>query len=160
MEINIKKAGVKRVGVRKRRSIGSQIRLESKTVHVGRTNYDKLKDTFIHVREIKVGGSRVMTFANNTTKLDIMPALKELFLPNGKSEMGEMKDFSFEIENYQSEAIPDTFQLADYINEHRLLRTRLYLMTRKKANSWLEELCEINASGDSVDEFEVVKMLF
>ena len=71
-----------------------------------------------------------------------------------------MKDFSFEIENYQSETIPDTFQLADYINEHRLSRTRLYLMTRKKINSWLEQLCGINASGDSVDEFEVVKMLF
>ena len=30
-------------------------------------------------------------------------------------------------------------------------------MTRKNANSWLEELCEINASGDSVDKFEVGK---
>lgn len=160
MEINIKKAGMERVGVRKRRGIGSQSRLESKTVHVGWKNYDKSKDTFIHVRQMKGGGSRTMTFANNTTKLDIMQALKELFFPNGKSKMGEMKDFTFEIGNYQSETIPDTFQLADYINEHCLSRTRLYLMTRKKANSWLEELCEINASGDSVDEFEVGKMLF
>ena len=74
--------------------------------------------------------------------------------------MGEMKDFTFEIGNYQSETLPDTFKLADYINEHRFSRTRLYLMARKKANSWLEELHEINSSGNSQDKFEVDKMFF
>ena len=54
-----------------------------------------------------------MTFANNTTKLDTMQALKELFFPNGKLKMGEMKNFNFERRNYQIETIPDTFRLAD-----------------------------------------------
>ena len=75
-----------------------------------------------------------MTFANNTTKLDIMQVVKELFFPNGKSNMGEMKDFTFEIGNYQSQTI--SFKLADYIHEHRFSMMRLYLMTRKKANFW------------------------
>lgn len=48
-----------------------------------------------------------MTFANNTTKLDIMKALKELFFPNGKLKMGEMKNFTYETGNYQIETIPD-----------------------------------------------------
>ena len=54
-----------------------------------------------------------MTFANNTTKLDTMQALKELFFPNGKLKMGEMKNFTYEIGNYQIETIPDTFRIAD-----------------------------------------------
>ena len=78
----------------------------------------------------------VMTFANNTTKLDTMQALKELFFPNGKLKMGEMKNFTYEIGNYQIETIPDTFRIADYSNEHGLSRVRLYIMTRKTANSW------------------------
>lgn len=36
---------------------------------------------------------------NNTTILDIMKALKELFFPNGKLTMGEMKNFTYEIGN-------------------------------------------------------------
>ena len=57
---------------------------------------------------LKGGAYRgVLTFANNTTKLDIMKALKELFFPNGKLKMGEMKNFTYEIGNYQIETIPD-----------------------------------------------------
>lgn len=77
-----------------------------------------------------------MTFANNTTILDTMQVLKELFFPNGKLKMGEMKNFTYEIGNYQIETIPDTFRIADYSNEHGLSRVRLYIMTRKTANSW------------------------
>ena len=99
---------------------------------------------------MKGGESRVMTFANNTTKLDIMEALKELFFPNGKSKMGDMKNFRFEIGNYLSETIPNTFELADYINKHRFSSTRSYLMTRKNGNY----------PGDSVDKFQVGKMIF
>lgn len=54
----IKKAGVERVGIRKQRIIGSQSRLESKTVRVGWKNYDKSKDTFIHARQMKAGGNK------------------------------------------------------------------------------------------------------
>ena len=81
---------------------------------------------------MKEEGSRVMTFANNATQFDVMQTLKELLFPNGKSKIGQMKDFTFEIGNYQTETVPDTFQLADYVNEHRFSRTRLYLITRKK----------------------------
>ena len=81
---------------------------------------------------MKEEGSGVMTFANNATQLDVMQASKELLFPNGKSKIGQMKDFTFEMGNYQSKTIPDTFQRADYVNEHRLSRTRLYLITRKK----------------------------
>lgn len=54
----IKKAGVERVGIRKQRIIGSQSKLESKTVHVRWKNCDKSKGTFIHVRQMKAGGNR------------------------------------------------------------------------------------------------------
>ena len=43
------------VCVRKGKGIGSQCRLDSKTVHVGWKSYDKLKDTFISVQYIKGG---------------------------------------------------------------------------------------------------------
>ena len=50
------------------KSVGSQSRLESKTEHDGWKNYDKSKNSFVYIQQMKGGGGRVMVFANNATK--------------------------------------------------------------------------------------------
>ena len=72
---------------------------------------------------------------------DIIKKVKELFFPRGKSFHGDALDMTFELGRFNCNTIRDTqFSLGKYIEENKLTRVRLYLLSKCDKESRGEEL--------------------
>ena len=91
------------------------------------------------VRESTGGGTRTVTFPNNTNENDILSTCKELFFPEGISKFGKLSNVDVKFGDFKREVIEDVyaFNFANYIKANTLTKTRLYIMTKKVSLSQL-----------------------
>lgn len=78
------------------------------------------------------GGTRKIDLPKESKKADIMCIAKELFFPNGKSKQGKIEDFTFDILDYQEDAVLDEdVTIGELYSLLKMGILRFYLCTRK-----------------------------
>ena len=106
------------------------------------------------VRESTGGGTRTVTFPNNTNGNDILSTCKELFFPEGISKFGKLSNMDVKFGDFKREVIEDVyaFNFANYIKANTLTKTRLYIMTKKLSLSQLIKSMNSTANVTDGDE--------
>ena len=151
MALEVKRTGKERATTNHDR----KTRLRKKVL-LGWKNYDITRARYIPVRTSKGGGSRTENFSCDATKQIIIDKMKSLFFHNGRSAIGSVSEFNFQLGNFKGDIIDENseglFQLTEYINLHKLSKTRLYLMTKKISVAQL--LRKFGKDDNSDDDFE------
>lgn len=76
------------------------------------------------------GGVRSVTVSNEAALPELIQLGKELFFIGDKKS----DEYNFSIGNYKGNVIDEeNFTVRSYINDHKLTKTRLYLMSKKKS---------------------------
>jgi len=103
----------------------------TRTLNVGWMNYDFDKDRYVSVRSSRGGGSRTLVMSIEQSLTAILETSKELFFSNSK----DAEDYKFSIGNSQGIPIEDNdfVNVGSYIETHKFIRVRLYLLSKKKS---------------------------
>lgn len=108
----------------------------SRKIQIGWLHYSSREKRYIFVRYNKGGGSREISMSLTANDKDVINKAKELFFPSGKSFHGEAIDMTFSLGRFDCTAIQDEkFSLGKYIEENKLTRVRLYLMSKHDEES-------------------------
>ena len=130
-----------------------------KTVTLGWMHYDRKDKTYKTVRTRKGGGTRQCQFLNTGTYDDILSKATDLFFSGGKNLYGHSDIMDLNLGNYKGEIISkENFSVQKYIVDHRLSKTRIYLMSKLKSNNQLvKEIANttISINSDIDDDFEI-----
>ena len=89
------------------------------------------------VKSQKGGGTRVADLPMLSTRDVIISTGINCFFPNGSSTFGSSNEMEFSLSNFQQQEIPDSdnFTLQQYVEEYKLNRITLYLLSRRKQSS-------------------------
>ena len=79
--------------------------------------------------------------------------MTDLFFPDGNSTFWLLKQMNVKIGSLKGDFIEEPFCLKDYIHQHKLCKTRLYLMTKKISNNCLlRKMTPMPLSLDNSDD--------
>ena len=147
----------------------------NRTVQLGWKNYDAVKKEYVPIRKQMGGGTRSVSVAKSADVNTILNIAKELFFENGEASFfGSVDDYKLVLGNFHGQEMDcKTFTLTTYIEKHKLTKTFLYLLTKKRATvaetiSSLQPLPlsddednkqnEVDDNGDNnIEEFQVVE---
>ena len=134
----VKQTGKERVAMKK-----SKGRIAYKKVWLGWTNFDQGKQKYVSIRASRGGGgTRTESFRNGATKEMITKKMKDMFFVDGKNAFGRLSDFV--LGNFKGQIVctgNNSFNLSDYIKDNKLVKTRLYLMSKKKCHAqWIDDI--------------------
>ncbi|XP_049325043.1 uncharacterized protein LOC111189939 [Astyanax mexicanus] len=92
------------------------------------------------VRKRKGGGTRTLDVPKESKKADILQYAKDIFFPNGKNKLGNFDTFSYDIVDYQEEAIfDDAITVGELYSVLRMGVLRFYLCTKVPKDEDAEE---------------------
>ena len=74
---------------------------------------------------------------NEANYNDIVTVMTDLFLPDGNSTFGSLKQMNVKIGIFKGDFTDQPFCLKDYIHQNKLCKRELYLMTKKISNDCL-----------------------
>lgn len=120
---------------------GGKIGKKQRAVLLGWLHYDKKKAKYCSVRANKGGGSREIKLDDECSKKHLIKIATSLFFPNGKSSFGDLDNMLLDVGNFKEESLDATmiendvvvpFTVGKYIQQNKLSRTRLYLMSKKE----------------------------
>ncbi|XP_023808456.1 uncharacterized protein LOC111946974 [Oryzias latipes] len=98
------------------------------------------------------GGTRRIDLPKEAKKADILSIAKELFFPNGRSKKGQLEDFTFDILDYQEDAVLDeNTTVGELYSLLKMGTLRFYLCTRERKES---RIPEISIPDDRMDHDE------
>ena len=128
----------------------------NRNVQIGWKNFDEGKKEYIAIRKQRGGGTRNISVSKDASVSDILTVAKELFFENDESAFhGNIKNFRLSIGNFHGKELQaQDFNLTRYIEKHKLSKTFLYLLTKRKAT--VEELLDglrkpLNSDDDDDD---------
>lgn len=106
-------------------------------VNLGWLHFHESTQTYVQVKSPKGGGTRVADLPMLSTRDIIISTGINCFFPNGSSTFGPSNEMEFSLSNFQQQEIPDSdkFTLQQYVEEYKLNRITLYLLSRRKESS-------------------------
>lgn len=134
----------------------------TRNVQGGWMHYQSSKSKYTVVRLARGGGTRNISIQLHKTMSDILKIFRETFFPDGENIYGKLSNMVIDIGNFKGDRISDnSLTLADYIDQHKLSKVRLYIMTKTKqpVNDFDESASEQN-SDDVVDDDEFQQSIF
>ena len=106
-------------------------------VNLGWFHFHESTQTYVQVKSQKGGGTRVADLPMLSARDVIISTGINCFFPNGSSTFGPSNEMEFSLSNFQQQEIPDSdnFTLQQYVEEYKLNRITLYLLSRRKQSS-------------------------
>ncbi|KAB0804434.1 hypothetical protein PPYR_01404 [Photinus pyralis] len=96
------------------------------------------------VREIRGGGCRTITAHKTSTKKELLEEALNLFFPNGVSKFGSLNKFTYDLLDYQENAIEEKLTVGHMYNSSKLTSPRFYLVTNSLNSDTAEASTEMN----------------
>lgn len=125
-------------------------KIKSKQVHLGWKHFREQDDTYVLVPLSKEGGSRTVDVPVTISRFELYQTCKSLFFPDGQSVFGHADDMLLDLTNFKDEKIGDTinvggncsvpFNIANYMEAHKIKTVRLYLQSKKISTDSDDEL--------------------
>jgi len=100
---------------------------KTRKVILGWMHHSSLKQRFVTVRLSNGGGVRQLDVPGDSRKEHLLTEAKKLFFPDGISSFGKACDMEFNLANFKGDSIPENITVENYIDKHKLTKTRLYL---------------------------------
>lgn len=119
--------------------------VKKRKVSLGWLHHDN-ESKYKFVREVKGGGTRVISVDVNATKKDLLEEAVSLFLNPDNNNDYEVDLGSFKGESLQEDEFQEGFTVEKYYAAHKLSRARFYLLTKDKIQG--------SCSGTQVDTNE------
>lgn len=79
---------------------------------------------------MKGGGTREISVPIESSYVEVLRIMKEVYFPDGMSTFGDGDIMIFKVGNFKGEEVQEQFTLAKYIAKYKLTKVRLYLLTR------------------------------
>ena len=101
-----------------------------KRIQIGWMHFNDKESRYVAVRMSKGGGTREVSFPVQATSADMMDEIKKIFFPDEMTVFGATQAMTFKLGNFSCQEINDAFTLERYIEEHKLSKVRLYILSR------------------------------
>ena len=102
---------------------------------------------------MKGGGTREISVPIQSSYVEVLRIMKEVYFPDGKSTFGDEDVMTFKVGNFKGEEVEEQFTLAKYITKYKLTKVRLYLLTRTIDDNDSELLKPVFGNGqDTVSD--------
>lgn len=120
-------------------------------VNLGWLHFNESSQTYVQVKTQKGGGVRVVDLHVLSAKDVIINTGKDCFFPNGSGSFGPSDEMEFSISNFQQQEIlnDDDFTLERYVEQFKLNRITLYLLSRRKNRSKSHSSLTLSSGSDS-----------
>lgn len=102
----------------------------SKKIQIGWQHYSENEKRYVSVRLVKGGGTREISVPIQSSHVEVLRTIKEVYFPDGTSSFGDEDIMTFKVGNFKGEEVEEQFTLAKYITKYKLTKVRLYLLTR------------------------------
>lgn len=102
----------------------------SKKIKVGWQHCGENEKRYVSVRLVKGGGTREISVPIQSSCVEVLSIMKEVYFPDGMSTFGYADIMTFKFGNFKGEEVEEQFTLAKYISKYKLTKVRLYLLTR------------------------------
>lgn len=102
----------------------------SKKIQVGWQHYSENEKRYVSVRLVKGGGTREISVPIQSSCVEVLSIMKEVYFPDGMSTFGDTDIMTFKFGNFKGEEVEEQFTLAKCIAKYKLIKVRLYLLTR------------------------------
>ena len=89
------------------------------------------RDCFSQVRQQRGGGTRHLKLDKDVTMAEIKDIAIKLFFPNGKSKLGEIKEFEITLRDHQDNMLDPSTTLLELIELMKLKMLRIYIFTKR-----------------------------
>lgn len=142
----VKATGEERVSAKRRKSS------KEKVVSIGWKNYDGRANKYVIVRADKGGGTRELLLPKSSTYDDMLQKCQDVYFPEGKSNAGNLNIFDLSLMSFKGTPIDSSFILDEYIKEHHLTKTRIYLYSKKKGKQQIMQDAMGGSASDSDDD--------
>ena len=116
-----------------------------KKIQIGWMHFSNKENRYVAVRMAKGGGTREVSFPLQATSADMMDEIKNIFFPDGMSVFGTTNAMTFKLGNFSCQEINEEFTLERYIEEHKLSKVRLYILSRISTQ---EKESEVHENSD------------
>ena len=102
----------------------------SKKIQIGWQHYSENEKRYVSVRLVTGGGTREISVPIQSSYVEVLRIMKEVYFPDGMSTFGDEDVMTFKVGNFKGEEVEERFTLAKYITKYKLTNVRLYLLTR------------------------------
>ena len=102
----------------------------SKKIQIGWQHYNESERRYVSLRLVKGGGTREISVPMQSSYVEVLGIMKEVFFPDGKSSFGDADNMTFKVGNFKGEEVEEQFTLAKYIAKYKLSKVRLYLLSK------------------------------
>ena len=79
---------------------------------------------------MKGGGTREISVPIESSYVEVLRIMKEVYFPDGMSTFGNEDIMTFKVGNFKGEEVQEQFTLAKYIANYKLTKVRLYVLPR------------------------------
>ena len=125
----------------------------SKKIQIGWQHYSENKKRYVSVRLVKGGATRKISVPIQSSYVEVLRIMKEVYFPDGTSTFGDEDVMTFKVGNFKGEEVEEHFTLAKYITKYKLTKVRLYLLTRTIDDNDSELLKPVFGNGqDTVSD--------
>ena len=118
-----------------------------KKIQIGWQHYSENEKRYVSVRLVKGGGTREISVAIQSSYVEVLRTMKEVYFPDGTSTFGDEDVMTFKVGNFKGEEVEEQFTLAKYVAKYKLTKVRLYLLTRTIDNNDSELLKPVFDNG-------------
>jgi len=102
----------------------------SKKIQIGWQHYSENEKRYVSVRLVKGGGTREISVPIESSYVEVLRIMKDVYFPDGMSTFGDEDIMTFKVGNFKAEEVQEQYTLAKYIAKYKLTKVRLYLLTR------------------------------
>ena len=95
----------------------------SKKIQVGWQHYSENEKRYVSVRLVKGGGTREISVPIQSSCVEVLSIMKEVYFPDGMSTFGDTDIMTFKFGNFKGEEV-------EVFAKYKLIKVRLYLLTR------------------------------
>lgn len=93
-------------------------------------HFNDKESRYVAVRMAKGGSTKEVSFPVQATSADMMDEIKKVFFLDGMTVFSETQAMTFRLGNFSCQEINEEFTLERYIEEHRLSKVWLYILSR------------------------------
>ena len=101
-----------------------------KRIQIGWMHYNDKENRYVAVHMGKGGGTREVSFPIQATSAAMMDEIKIYFFRTEMSVFGRTNAMTFKLGNFTRQEINKEFTLERYIEEHKLSKVRLYILSK------------------------------
>ena len=101
-----------------------------KRIQIGWMHFNDKESHYVAVHMAKGGSTKEVSFPVQATSADMMDEIKKIFFLDGMTVFSETQAMTFRLGNFSCQEINEEFTLERYIEEHKLSKVRLYILSR------------------------------